>query len=291
MSEARTATFETNAAPVVAGPQVYQHFNTYDEYAAGMDGLSFGWLYARFVEYMKLNNIHPDGTSVPRQRMLAKRVDVDNSTGYYYADQRNFTANMHLTDPVFFNMSFPMAVSFLGLSGVLENATALAEGANDTAAALLPPVPELLYCGVKWKGDDDFPTFVPVDNPEIVQMWMKDVRGLLVAIVAMLAILLATACLGLCLSVLRGRRFVSLLWLVVMIRLTMAGHVPGGRRRTRRQGRPKCATRPSRPHQPQPCRSRPLSTTPSPCSRPGPPTSSVTLRPPSQTSPLRTSSE
>ena len=204
MSEAPTTTFEANAAPV-AGPQQQAPFNTYDEYAAGMDGLSFGWLYARFVEYMKLN-MHPDGTATA-QRTLAKRVDTDNSTEYYYADHRNFTANMHVSDPFFLSLTLPMAMEILGFGAALENATAqLADGANVTTA--LPPVPELLYCGVKWKGDGGVASFIPLENPEMIASWMKDVRGMLLATVAILAILLATVCLGLCVTGLRGRRWV-----------------------------------------------------------------------------------
>jgi len=202
MSEAPTTTFESNAAPVAASQPQQGPFNTYEEYAAGMDGLSFGWLYARFVEYMKLNNMHPDGTAT--QRTLAKRVDTDNSSEYYYTDQRNFTANMHLTDPFFLNLTLPLAYQFLGVAP-LDNATAeLADGANVTT--VLSPVPELLYCGVKWKGDDHAASFIPLENPEMIASWMKDVRGMLIAIVAMMAILLVTSCLGLCLAGLRGRR-------------------------------------------------------------------------------------
>jgi hypothetical protein len=225
------ATIESSATPVARPQQI--PFTTYDEYAAGMDGLSFGWLYARFVEYMKLNNMHPDGSSAAPRRQLAKRVDIDNSTAYQYQDNRNFTASMHLTDPLFLNMTFPLALQILGLAAAAEDlavedlitgnltmgnltmgnltvGSLIAQLANGTSAsgamAYLPPIVELVYCGVKFKGDDTTASFIPVDNPNMMAMWMKDVRGLLIALVVMLAILLGVGCLGLCLTAIRGRR-------------------------------------------------------------------------------------
>jgi hypothetical protein len=202
MSAPEVPAYDGTARPVTPS-------STYDEYAAGMDGLSFGWLYARFVEYMKATNMSPESTPV---HSLAKRVDVDNSTDYVYADNRNYTAifpeNWFFNNatPPLFELDAALLEALIG--GVAIANAALAHGAPGNASALVDgpesatsPVPELLYCGVKWKRED-----VALGNPQAVALaWMKDVRGMLITLVVLTSIILVTSCVGLCLSGFRRR--------------------------------------------------------------------------------------
>jgi hypothetical protein len=174
-----------------------------DEYTAGMDGLSFGWLYARFLQYLQDSNLSHGSK-------LAKRFEFDNSTDYLFVDNTKFNSTMNVKDPFFMNLTLPMAMQFLGLGAHGGfNVSDLVDG--PPPEPFLPPIPELFYCGVKWKGEgvkwkgEGVNGFLPIEDPALLSGWLRDMRGLLIALVVLVAILLLTACVGICLQVFRRR--------------------------------------------------------------------------------------
>jgi hypothetical protein len=126
---------------------------SYEELAANLDGLSFSWLYARFLQYLRDSNLL--NSSITGRSLdagaLAKRLDLNHSIDNVYFDNQTWNSHLHVQDPFFMNMTLPMMVHVLGLDKGLNNTDSL--GGPNSSDAMLLPIPELIYCGVKWKGD------------------------------------------------------------------------------------------------------------------------------------------